>query len=64
MSPWIKLSNGSRVRADKVASLSSHASSLRIFLKDGDGELLCFVEHDDEELFKAEMEEINRQLDA
>ena len=60
---WIKLSNGTRVRAELVAAVNAHQETLRIFLKSETGETLCAVQHEDEDAFKLELEDINKQLD-
>jgi heme-binding NEAT domain protein len=61
VSNFIKLTDGSRTRADAVATVSRKGNKL--FLKDSNGDLLIMLEFEYEEDAETEMVLVNDQLD-
>lgn len=61
VSSFIKLTDGSRTRADAVATVSRKGNKL--FLKDSNGDLLIMLEFEYEEDAETEMLSVNDQLD-
>jgi hypothetical protein len=59
---WVKLSNFNRARTGLVAIVSSNAEMGWIFLKNAQDEILCSIQHDNDEDFQAEITSINEQL--
>lgn len=60
--PWIKLANGNRVLTRLVAAVYTHEGTYRIFLKGDKGDILCTVQHDNDEDFRKDLDSINEQL--
>ncbi len=61
MSSYIKLSEGSRTKADAVATVSR--SGNKLYLKDRYGQILIWLDYEYEEDAIAELECVNEQLD-